>query len=280
MSTPKRPNPPRSSGGRHPKPPTKPGGSGGATSSGGGAAAGPAAAPAPAKKAKRTGPAGAIDADGLHKAYGDLHALAALDLHIPEGQRVALVGHNGSGKTTLMRLCAGLMEATSGEVTILGHKPGTIEARAAVSYLADNPSFYDDLSLWEHLEYTAGLHGCDETWAQEAADLLGAFGLYERADDRPVTFSRGLKQKAAITMGLIRPLKVLLVDEPFVGLDANGKESLLEVFDEAHAKGATVVVATHELAFVERVDRLVALREGVVIHDGRPDDIDVVRLVS
>ncbi len=265
MTTPKRtggqrPTPPKQTAVRHPRPPAK---------------------PAPeAKKAKRTGPAGAIDADGLHKSYGDLDALAPLDLHIPVGQRVALVGHNGSGKTTLLRLCAGLMEATTGSVTLLGHTPGSMEARAAVSYLADNPSFYDDLSLWEHLEYTAGLHGCDEHWAQQAADLLGAFGLYERADDRPVTFSRGLKQKAAITMGLIRPLQLLLVDEPFVGLDATGKEALLDAFDEAYARGVTVVVATHELAFVERVDRLVALREGALIHDGAPDEIDVVRLVS
>jgi ABC-type multidrug transport system ATPase subunit len=246
---------------RHPKPPTRP-------------------RTEATTAAKRAGPPGAIDAFALHKAYGDLAALDTLDLSIPEGQRVALVGHNGSGKTTFMRLCAGLMEPTSGSVRLLGHEAGSIEARAAVSYLADNPSFYDDLSLWEHLEYTAGLHGRDEHWAQEAADLLDAFGLYERADDRPVTFSRGLKQKAAITMGLIRPLQLLLVDEPFVGLDAAGKDALLEVFDEVHGRGVTVVVATHELAFVQRVDRLVALREGALIHDGSPKDIDVVRLVS
>ena len=224
--------------------------------------------------------AGALDAYALHKAYGDLSALAPLDLHIAPGERVALVGHNGSGKTTLLRLCAGLMQATSGTVTIMGHEAGSLEARGALSYLADNPSFYDDLSLWEHLEFTAGLHRRDESWAQEAADLLDAFGLYERADDLPVTFSRGLKQKAAIALGLIRPLDVLLVDEPFVGLDASGKQALLDAFDALHGKGATLVVATHELAFVERVDRLVALREGEVVHDGAPHEIDVLRLVT
>ena len=246
---------------RHPTPPNRPG-------------------KAAAGKTTSSRAPGAIDAVALHKAYGDLSALAPLDLHVAPGTRVALVGHNGSGKTTLLRLCAGLMDATSGTVSIMGHEAGSLEARAALSYLADNPSFYDDLSLWEHLEFTAGLHGRDESWAQEAADLLGLFGLYERADDLPVTFSRGLKQKAAIALALIRPLDVLLVDEPFVGLDASGKEALIETLDDVHNKGATLVVATHELAFVERVDRLVALREGEVVHDGAPHEIDVLRLVT
>lgn len=267
---------------RHPTPPKRRNAGGPAPDAKAAKADAPAKTDAPAKASGRatSGGPGALDAHALHKAYGDLTALAPLDLSIPVGQRVALIGHNGSGKTTLLRLCAGLMEATSGTVRILGHDAGTIEAREALSYLADNPSFYDDLSLWEHLEFTAGLHRCDESWAQEAADLLGLFGLYERADDLPVTFSRGLKQKAALTMGLVRPLQLLLVDEPFVGLDASGKDALLQAFDEVHAKGATVVVATHELAFVERVDRVVALREGAVVHDGSPSEIDVLRLVT
>lgn len=272
MNTPR----PNKNSGRHPKPPSARAGSTTAAKAPASKAA-ETAAPAPRRKG---GPTPAIDAQGLHKAYGDLAALSPLDLTIAAGQRVALVGHNGSGKTTFLRMCAGLMEPTAGSVRVMGHEAGSLEARAALSYLADNPSFYDDLSLWEHLEYTAGLHGRGADWAQEAADLLGVFGLYERADDLPVTFSRGLKQKAAIALGLIRPLQVLLVDEPFVGLDQAGKEALLELFDEVHARGATVVVATHELAFVTRVDRLVALREGEVIHDGAPEDIDVVPLVS
>ena len=274
MNTPRNEGPARKGAARHPSPPSR------RPSPPNRAPASRADAPATKSKGGSSAAPGALDARGLHKAYGDLTALDALDLSLAVGQRVALVGHNGSGKTTLLRLCAGLMEPTSGTVRIMGHDAGSLEARAALSYLADNPSFYDDLSLWEHLEFTAGLHGRDGSWAQEAADLLGAFGLYERADDLPVTFSRGLKQKASITLGLIRPLQLLLVDEPFVGLDAGGKAALLEVLDEVHARGVTVVVATHELAFVQRVDRLVALREGVVIHDGSPDAIDVLPLVT
>ena len=87
-------------------------------------------------------------------------------------------------------------------------------------------------------------------------------GLYERADDLPTRFSRGLRQKAAIALALVRPFDVLLVDEPFVGLDATGKIALLELLDAVNRDGAALIVATHELDFVNRVDRCIALRDG------------------
>ncbi|MEO6122534.1 MAG: ABC transporter ATP-binding protein [Ilumatobacteraceae bacterium] len=222
---------------------------------------------------------GALAANELTKDYGDRPALAPLTLHIPVGQRVAVVGHNGSGKTTLIRMAAGLLDCSGGTVHIMGHESGSTEARRALAYLSDNPSFYDDLSLWEHLEYVARLHGVDE-WDQIAADLLGHLNLYDRADDLPNTFSRGLRQKAAIALAFVRPFELLLVDEPFVGLDAAGKAGLLELLDQAAEDGATLVVATHELGFVERVSRLIALRDGEVVHDGSPTDADVADLVA
>jgi ABC-type multidrug transport system ATPase subunit len=221
----------------------------------------------------------ALTAAALSKSYGELVALAPLDLSIASGESVVVIGHNGSGKTTLLRMASGLLEPSSGTVKVAGHPAGSIEARAAVSYLSDNPTFYEDLSVWEHLEYIAGLHGVRE-WDQHAADLLGHLGLYERADDLPNRFSRGLRQKASIAIAFIRPFEVLLVDEPFVGLDANGKQALLELLDEARSDGASLVVATHELAFVDRVERCVALRDGNVVHDGATSGIDVLQLVS
>jgi energy-coupling factor transporter ATP-binding protein EcfA2 len=95
----------------------------------------------------------------------------------------------------------------------------------------------------------------------------------------PQRFSRGLRQKAAIAIAFIRPFELLLVDEPFVGLDAAGKEALLALFDQAAADGATLVVATHELSFVNRVQRIVALRDGHLIHDGPPANTDIDALV-
>ena len=220
----------------------------------------------------------ALTIDNVSKQYGDAPALNTLSLTIEHGERVALIGHNGSGKTTLMRIAAGLLDASTGSVRINNHRAGTLHARAALSFIADNLTFFDDLSLWEHLEYVARLHGVDD-WEQTAADLLGQLGLYERADDLPTRFSRGLKQKSAIALGFIRPFEVLLVDEPFVGLDASGKEALLALLESASENGATVVVATHELSFVHTVSRIVALRDGALVYDGATAGIDVDRLV-
>ncbi len=218
----------------------------------------------------------------LTKSYsgeeGAVPALAPLTLEVPIGQLVALVGHNGSGKTTLLRMVAGLLDPSGGDVEVVGHDSGTTEARSALAYLSDQPTFYEDLSLREHLEYIARLHGVAE-WQARGEELVGKVGLTERIDDLPTTFSRGLRQKAAIALAFVRPFELLLVDEPFVGLDTAGKEALLELFDQAHAAGATLVVATHELTFVHRADRLLALADGVVRYDGPPGETDVAALV-
>jgi ABC-type multidrug transport system ATPase subunit len=257
---------------RHPKPPSrhpKPPGSG--------ATAATTTAEPAAPKVKL--PPAAVEAAQLGKEYGDSLALAPLNLRIEDRQRVALIGHNGSGKTTFLRLAAGLLEPSDGTVTVYDQAAGSLEARRSLSYLADNPTFYEDLSVWEHLEYVARMHG-QRDWQQRAADLLGELGLYERADDLPNSFSRGLKQKAAIALAFIRPFDVLLVDEPFVGLDSTGKRALVELFDAASAEGSTLVVATHELSFIEHCDRLVALRDGRLVYDGAPDAADGEALVQ
>jgi ABC-type multidrug transport system ATPase subunit len=148
-----------------------------------------------------------------------------------------------------------------------------------VAYLSDAPTFYEDLSVWEHLEYVARLHGHDD-WEQDAADLLGHVGLYERADELPTRFSRGMRQKATIALAFIRPFEVLLVDEPFVGLDLAGRNALLDLLTDVHTAGRTVIVATHELSFVERVDRCLVLRDGALVHDGAARGVDVASLVG
>ncbi len=214
----------------------------------------------------------------LTKSYGDRPALEPLTLSIESGAKVALVGHNGSGKTTLMKMAAGLLDPTGGSVQVGRHAAGTQEARRLLSWLSDMPTFYDDLSLWEHLEFVARLHGVTE-WQDSAEELLEQIGLTPRRDDIPTTFSRGLRQKAAITLAFIRPFKLMLVDEPFVGLDEPGKQALLRLFDAASSRGATLLIATHELTFVKQVSRLLALRDGELIYDGAPSDTDVHTLV-
>ena len=125
----------------------------------------------------------ALSTHQLAKDYGDRPALEPLDLEVPEGQHVALVGHNGSGKTTLLRMAAGLLDPSAGEARIMGHVSGSLEARRSLSWLSDTPTFYDDLSLWEHLEYVGRLHGVAE-WQGKAEELLERLQSIERAAGR------------------------------------------------------------------------------------------------
>jgi ABC-2 type transport system ATP-binding protein len=221
----------------------------------------------------------ALVAEGLTKDYGDLLALEALDLTVAEGSSVVLVGHNGSGKTTFLRIAAGLLDASDGTVLVAGHQAGSLEARAAACYLPDEPVLYDDLSVWEHVEYVARLHGAED-WEERGEQLIERLGLTDRAEDLPARFSRGLRQKTSILLALIRPFEVLLVDEPFVGLDAPGQQTLLALLDEVSAGGATVIVASHQLDYVRKAQRCLALRDGKLVFDGPAGDADVFRLVA
>lgn len=223
----------------------------------------------------------AIEAVKLAKSYGIHAALEPLDLVVDPAELVMLVGPNGSGKTTFLRMAAGLLEPTSGEVKIDGAAAGSLDARAALSYLPDNPVLYDDLSLVEHLHYIGRLHGVDgEELDERGAALMDRFNLSNRAEDLPVTFSRGLRQKTSIALGLIRPFSVLVVDEPFVGLDQPGKRALIELIVDAHSQGATVVVATHALEFTDVAERCIGLRDGELAYDGTATAAQVERLVS
>jgi ABC-type multidrug transport system ATPase subunit len=234
---------------------------------------------APPKQSEPKGPPAAIQTIGLGKQYGDAQALHPLDLRIGAGERISLIGHNGSGKTTLLRMLVGMLEPSEGTGKVAGYPIGSLEAKASISYLADTPVFYDDLTVWEHLEYIARLHGTED-WEQQAVDLVDMVGLMPRVDDLPMTFSRGLKQKAAIAMAFVRPFDVMLIDEPFVGLDRTGREALLELLKLAHADGATMVVATHELSSVKESSRLIALSGGELTYDGDPVDADLAALTE
>lgn len=217
--------------------------------------------------------------DGVTKRYGDLVALAPLDVTIDAGEAVALVGHNGSGKSTLLAMTAGLIDISDGSIDVDGHPAGSMGARLALSYIGDNPVLYDDLSVWEHLEYLGELNAVVD-WPERAEHLLGALRLRDRAQDLPSGFSRGLRQKAALAVGLLRPTPLTLIDEPFVGLDQPGRAALLSMLSQRHADGDTVVVATHDVDALAIVDRAVVLRNGEVVHDGDPDPDVVLPLIG
>ena len=215
---------------------------------------------------------------GLTKSYGELVALAPLHVSLDAGELAVLVGHNGSGKSTLLGLSCGLLEPTAGTVVVAGNEAGSFEARAATSYLPDAPVLYDDLSVLEHLEYVARLHGVED-WEERGRGLVARLGFEHRIDDLPSRFSRGLRQKTAIALAMVRPFDLLLVDEPFVGLDPQGRDAMVELLAEAHEGGAAVVVATHQLDFVQRADRCLALRDGDLVFDGPANGADVDQLV-
>jgi ABC-type multidrug transport system ATPase subunit len=212
-----------------------------------------------------------VAVDDVSKRYGDERlAVNGVSFDVARGELVALVGTNGAGKSTLLQLAVGLLEATDGAVRIDGAAAGSLDARARLSYISDQPALYDDLSVNEHIEYVARLHGLPGR-PDTADELLAVFNLSGRADDLPARFSRGLRQKTAIVLALIRPFSVLLVDEPFVGLDPAGQQTLTELLCAAAEAGAAVVVATHQLGFLERATRCVALRDGGLVYDGAVD---------
>jgi ABC-2 type transport system ATP-binding protein len=212
----------------------------------------------------------ALYARGLRHEYQDLVALKRLDLDVTAGDLVALVGPNGAGKTTFLAMVAGLLEPSRGKLRIDGSAAGSLPARAATSYIPDTPVLYDDLSLNEHLEYIARMHGASD-WPTRAPELLERLGLRERGDDLPSNFSHGMRQKASIALGFIRPFSLLIADEPFDGLDPPSRAVLVELLGEACASGAGVIVSTHRAEAADFATRCVALYDGSLVYDGPPD---------
>ena len=211
-----------------------------------------------------------LSAHALGRSYDGYIALGSFNLDVAAGELIALVGPNGAGKTTFLNLAAGLLEPTSGRVEIDGHVPGTIEARRALSYLPDTPVFYEDLSVVEHLEYVAALHGAPEP-AARIDDLIERLGLDGWEDALGAELSKGMKQKASIALALVRPFKVLLADEPLDGLDPPSRETLFALLAETQAAGAAIVVSTHRPDVIAAADRCVAIRDGRLAYDGKPD---------
>ncbi|MDX6653823.1 MAG: hypothetical protein QOH18_524 [Solirubrobacterales bacterium] len=211
-----------------------------------------------------------LSAAGLGRTYDGYVALGSFTVDIEAGQLVALIGPNGAGKTTFLNLAAGLLEPSSGQIEVAGAVPGSLDARRALSYLPDTPVFYEDLSVAEHLEYVAALHGVEDP-TPRIDDLLERLGLAGWEDALGAELSKGMKQKASIALALVRPFDVLLADEPLDGLDPPSREVLFDLLAETRAAGAAIVVSTHRPDVIAAADRCVAIRDGRLAYDGVPD---------
>ena len=216
---------------------------------------------------------------GLGRRYGQLEALRRLDLEVGPGECVAVIGHNGSGKTTAVRLIAGLLDPSEGSVEVGGaavhEEPAAVEARAALALVPDTPSLYDDLTVREHLQLVAVAHGAIDSGLEERIErLLARLGLADKRDARPGTLSRGMRQKVQLACALVRPWRLLVLDEPVVGLDPASQRVLRELLLEAKRSGRAVVLTTHQLEFARGVaDRAIVLSEGAVVADGPYEEI-------
>jgi heme exporter protein A len=190
--------------------------------------------------------AGALQIDGVSKYYGDFPALRKIELNIEPGSTVALLGRNGAGKTTLLRIVAGLSKASEGGVRIGGVDVRQETTRRRIGVLGHGISLYDELSATENLVLFAKLYGLAEPEKQALA-WLERTGLGRVRDGLVREFSRGMRQRLAVARAFIHEPDVLLLDEPFTALDDRAIAVLQSLLNDAHAKGRTIVMSTHQL---------------------------------
>ncbi len=212
-------------------------------------------------------------ASGLVRRFGRVTALGGVDLAAGAGELVLLLGPNGAGKTTLLRAVAGLVRPLRGTVTIAGRDlHQDVEARRAVGFLSHQTLLYDDLTPRENLRFAAALHRLDDA-ERRIASALDAAGLAERADQAVRGFSRGMLQRLALARSTLHRPAVLLLDEPFTGLDGQAARDLRERVERERAAGATVIAVVHEPAELwDLATRAVVLHRGkVLLDEPRPE---------
>lgn len=205
-----------------------------------------------------------LEARALAKSFGSRRVLAGVDLELAAGETLAIVGPNGAGKTTLLRCLAGLVRPDKGSVAIEGAavSPREPKSRARIGLLSHRSMLYDDLTLEENLTFAAGLHRLPDP-AGIARRSLEAMELATRARDQPRTLSRGLLQRAALARALVNQPAVLLLDEPFTGLDAHAAERLRALLTARRPAGLGTIVVTHQVHEAwSLADRVVALVQG------------------
>ena len=216
----------------------------------------------------------AIECDAVTKAYGDLVAVDSVSLRIAPGELVALLGHNGAGKSTLVQLMCGLARPTAGTVRVLGSDISTSgsHARRSIGILRQNNTLDEELSVYENVYMYARLFGLSRARAHAVSErLIAEEGLLERADARSETLSGGMKRRLAFTRALVNEPRILILDEPTVGMDFESKERLWRRLSRLQAEGVSVVVVTHDVGEVAAIcGRVVVMSGGRILADERP----------
>jgi ABC-2 type transport system ATP-binding protein len=204
-----------------------------------------------------------IEINGLTKRFDGLVAVDHLDMEVEQGEIFGLLGPNGAGKTTTIRMLMDIIKPDEGTIHLLGHPPGH-EAQERIGYLPEERGLYRNLKLVECLTYLAVLKGMDRKLVRKRAEmLLEQVGLGEKGNNKVKALSKGMQQKAQLVATLVHDPELVILDEPFLGLDPISTEQVKELIWDLRERGKTVVLSTHQMNQVERMcDRILLIDEG------------------
>ena len=208
-----------------------------------------------------------LEARGLHKSYGARQVVNDVSLRIAAGEGVALLGPNGSGKTTLLNMLAGVLRADAGVALVLGKSTGEKQARRAIALVPQHPAVYDELTGYENVALFGKLNGMRAAALEQGVrQALLATELHERRDSRASAYSGGMRRRLSLACALVHAPSLLLLDEPFEGVDEESRSHLLEVLAASKQRGVALVLSTHRLDEVSALcERFLLLREGCVV---------------
>ncbi|WP_105986544.1 ABC transporter ATP-binding protein EcsA [Staphylococcus chromogenes] len=218
-----------------------------------------------------------VQVTDLTGGYGQTPVIKDISFTLQPGEIVGLIGLNGAGKSTTIKHLLGLLTPMEGEMSIseINIKENIEAYRKRLSYIPESPVIYDTLTLKEHIEMTAMAYGIDaETAMERAKPLLKNFRLESQLDVFPSHFSKGMKQKVMIICAFIVDPELYIIDEPFLGLDPLGIQSMLDLMESKKKEGRTVLMSTHILATAERYcDRFIILDQGEIVAMGDLEEL-------
>lgn len=211
------------------------------------------------------------------KVYGTKKAVDDLSLHIAPGEIYGFIGHNGAGKTTTLKACAGILQFEIGEILIDGVsiKQDPLTCKQKMAYVPDNPDLYEFMTGWKYLTFIADVYGVGATERKERLERYTAMFDLSAALGQPISsYSHGMKQKLALIAALIHEPKLILLDEPFVGLDPLASHQLKQLMRAHCEAGGSIFFSTHVLEVAEKLcDKVAIIRGGKLVVSGTMDEV-------